>query len=83
MPKITPYTRTQAFQYQPLGLEAFATPLAKMQANIDTARNTLEDTSFNISAMSVDDPRSKELTKDFEGARDELLDNLSKRRSHF
>ena len=78
MAKVNAYSQIQPFQYTPIGLEAFATPLAKMQTNIDTARDTLEDTSFNISAMSVDDTRSKQLTKDFEGARDELLDNLMK-----
>ena len=78
MAKVNAYSQIQPFEYTPIGLEAFATPLAKMQTNIDTARDTLEDTSFNISAMSVDDTRSKQLTKDFEGARDELLDNLMK-----
>lgn len=78
MPKITPYTQTTAFQYQPLGLEGFAQPLAQMQQSLDVTKSAIQDTDFDMDTLSVDDPAAKMRIKQYKDTRDELLENLLK-----
>lgn len=78
MPKITPYTQTQAFQYQPLGLSALATPMAAMQQSLDVTKEAIRDTDFDMDTLSTDETAGKIRIQEYKDARDELLENLLK-----
>jgi hypothetical protein len=78
MPKITPYTQTQAFQYQPLGLSALAAPMAAMQQSLDVTKEAIRDTDFDMDTLSEDKDAGKIRIQEYKDARDELLENLLK-----
>tara|TARA_R110001592_G_scaffold349439_1_gene644698 strand:+ start:1111 stop:4398 length:3288 start_codon:yes stop_codon:yes gene_type:complete len=75
---ITPISTPYTAEYKPLGLEAFAAPLSKMQEKFDVAQTEIEGTKYALSRMSQDDERAKKLLLDLEGKTSELSQNLSR-----
>ncbi len=73
-PISTPYTA----EYKPLGLEAFAAPLSKMQEKFDVAKSEIDKTKYALSRMSQDDERAKKLLADLDLKTNELSENLTK-----
>ena len=75
---ITPISTPYTAEYKPLGLEAFAAPLSKMQEKFDVAQTEIEGTKYALSRMSQDDERAKKLLLDLEGKTAELSQNLGR-----
>lgn len=77
---ISPYStaRPVAFEYKPLGLEAFGQPLAQMQNRFDKSISDAYDLKTKISNISVDpeNKRASAIQKDIEGSKQKLLDEL-------
>ena len=48
---VMPGSQPVAFEYQPLGLEAFAQPIAQRQKMFDTTLDALDSASFNIECL--------------------------------
>ena len=73
---VTPLSTPLKTEYKPLGLEAFAQPLSDMQAQFDTAKESIESADFTLARLSQDDTRAKDLLKEIEQKRDDLANNL-------
>jgi hypothetical protein len=73
---VTPLSTPLKTEYKPLGLEAFAQPLSDMQAQFDTAKESIESADFALARLSQDDTRAKDLLKEIEQKRDDLANNL-------
>lgn len=75
---ILPQTQAIPFQYTPLGLEAFAQPIAMKQQRFDTVLGAVEDTEFNIEHLSGDKQSQKKLKQELEEHKSALLADLDK-----
>ena len=75
---ITPLSTPYTAEYKPLGLEAFAAPLSKMQEKFDLAKSEIDKTKYALSRMSQDDTRAKNLLAELDAKTVELSGNLSK-----
>ena len=75
---VTPQSKPVQFEYKPLGLEAFAQPLAQKQARYDTVTKAIEDADLSIGSLNPDDKRSSEISEVLNGKKNELLGNLNK-----
>lgn len=75
---ITPQQQPVQFEYKPLGIEAFAQPLAQKQQQYDSVTNAVEQADFGISGLDADDERSVAISQEITGRKDEILDNLNK-----
>ena len=75
---IMPQTRPVAFQYKPLGLEAFAAPLAMKQQRFDQTFAAIDKADFGIKGLPYDSIESKKLSDELTGYKNELLGNLDK-----
>lgn len=75
---ITPYTAPIKYEYKPLGLEAFAAPLSKMQEKFDITKLGIQAEDFDLSHLpyGTDPQRAKELKEIVTSKRDELAKNL-------
>ena len=75
---ILPQTQAIPFQYTPLGLEAFAQPIAMKQQRFDTVLGAVEDTEFNIEHLSGDKQSQEKLKQELEEHKAALLADLDK-----
>lgn len=75
---ILPQTQAIPFQYTPLGLEAFAQPIAMKQQRFDTVLGAVEDTEFNIEHLSGDKQSKEKLQQELEEHKSALLADLDK-----
>lgn len=75
---VTPQSSAAQFEYKPLGLEAFAQPLAMKQQRFDTAQSAIEQSDFGIGALNADDERASAITKEITDKKEELMENLLK-----
>ena len=64
---VTPQSKPVQFEYKPLGLEAFAQPLAQKQARYDTVTKAIEDADLSIGSLNPDDKRSSEISEVLNG----------------
>tara|TARA_R100001082_G_scaffold59195_1_gene32834 strand:+ start:1571 stop:4576 length:3006 start_codon:yes stop_codon:yes gene_type:complete len=76
---IMPQSRPVAFQYKPLGLEAFAAPLAMMQQRFDQTLDAVDKAKFDISTIDAKDKeRAASITKEFNEYKNTLIDQLER-----
>ena len=73
---VSPFSTPLKTEYKPLGLEMFAQPLSDMQAKYDTAKAALNDTTYEISRLSQDDARGKELIQELDSKTSKLAQEL-------
>jgi hypothetical protein len=66
------------YEYKPLNLEAFAAPLARMQEQLDTTKDTIANAEFDISHLPYgsDPEKAKALQELVASKRDEIAKNL-------
>jgi len=66
------------FEYKPLGFEAFAAPLEKMQGYYDATKGAIEDLDFQIQNLPFmeDQAAAKKLSDEMTAQRDELTNKL-------
>lgn len=77
-----PYNSPISFDYKPLGLEAFAEPLSKMQDRYDKLNEEASKMTYDINALSVDEPRSQEVIKNLNDKRDEVVGLLQSTKNY-
>lgn len=75
---VMPGTQAVPFQYTPLGLEAFAQPLAQKQQRFDQVFDAVDSADFDIRGLSPDDESSKKLKSELEEHKAALLSDLDK-----
>jgi hypothetical protein len=75
---VMPGTQAVPFQYKPLGLEAFAQPLAQKQQRFDQVFDAVDQAQFDIKGLSPDDESSKKLMEELEEHKAALLADLDK-----
>ena len=73
---VSPLSTPLKTEYKPLGLEMFAQPLSDMQAKYDTAKAAINDTTYEISRLSQDDARGKELIQELDSKTSKLAQEL-------
>jgi hypothetical protein len=75
---ISPYNTPIMTEYKPLGLEAFAQPLSKMQEQFDATLNAANQMDFDLKhlPLGTDPERAKALLKIAEDKRNEIANNL-------
>ena len=73
---VSPFSTPLKTEYKPLGLEMFAQPLSDMQAKYDTAKAAINDTTYEISRLSQDDARGKELIQELDSKTSKLAQEL-------
>lgn len=78
MNTLTPFSTPIKTEYKPLGFEAFAEPLSKMQKQYDETKAAIDEAAFKATRLSVDDERTKEILKEYETKTEELASNLLK-----
>ena len=79
---ITPVSQPVQFEYKPLGLEAFAQPLAAKQAGYDKVTTALEGADFGIDGLNPDDERSQAISDEITARKNELLESLGKTKNY-
>tara|TARA_R110000751_G_scaffold60123_5_gene125729 strand:+ start:1867 stop:4971 length:3105 start_codon:yes stop_codon:yes gene_type:complete len=76
---ITPLSTPLKTEYKPLGLEAFAEPLSKMQEKFDLTKNEINKTKYALNSFGqVDGARSKKLLNDLNEKTEDLSASLTK-----
>lgn len=55
---LTPLSTPLSMEYKPLGLEAFAVPLSKLQEKFDLTQKQLDATDYTLNHLSADDERT-------------------------
>lgn len=78
---ITPYTQPVSFEYKPLGLQAFAEPLAKMQEGYDKANDILATTKYDLTSLQHDSKRKAELEKQLDDEKLRISEGLLKNKN--
>tara|TARA_R110000823_G_scaffold74691_5_gene170987 strand:- start:31068 stop:34211 length:3144 start_codon:yes stop_codon:yes gene_type:complete len=73
---IMPTTKAAAFEYKPLGLEAFARPLAAKQQKFDNTFDTVDKTVLGVDGTSADKERAAEISLELKGYKDDILKDL-------
>ena len=73
---VMPGSQPVAFEYQPLGLEAFAQPIAQRQKMFDVTLDALDSASFNIDGLEVDKESSDKLNAELVEHKDFLMQQL-------
>lgn len=66
------------FQYKPLGLEAFARPLAMKQQAYDQAFDAIDSAEFDIKGLNPDSISAQKLQGEMNKHKDALLEELDK-----
>ena len=75
---VTPFHVPFKTEYKPLGLENLMQPLSDIQTKFDATKLALEDATYNISRLSQDDPRGKELVKELKDKTDYIAEELGR-----
>jgi hypothetical protein len=76
---VTAGVQPAQFQYTPMGLEAFAAPLAAKQAQYDKTFDAIEDADFTIENLGGHDEASAgKLKGELDEIKTQLLENLDK-----
>ena len=75
---VTPFHVPFKTEYKPLGLENLMQPLSDIQSKFDATKLALEDATYNISRLSQDDPRGKELVKELKDKTDYIAEELGR-----
>lgn len=78
----TPYSTPIQFEYKPLGLEAFAKPLAQMQGQYDLAGSQLAASTYGINALSPDKETRDRIEKELTAKKDEIAAGLLKSKNY-
>ena len=73
---IMPTTKAAAFEYKPLGLEAFARPLAAKQQKFDNTFDTIDKTVLGVDGTPADQKRAAEISLELKGYKDDILKDL-------
>ena len=73
---VMPGTQPVAFQYQPLGLEAFAQPIAQKQRMFDVTLDAVDSASFKIDGLDVDKESSNKLNAELVEQKNFLMQQL-------
>jgi len=76
--QINAFEKPIEFEYKPLGLEAFAQPLAQMQQRYDVTEQSLDESKFGIEDLYPDTPRSKQIVEKLEKDKQDVLLELEK-----
>jgi len=81
---ITPYHGHTQFEYKPLGLEKFASPLAKMQEGFDIANTNLAASEFDLKYLpyGTDKERAQNLLETVDEKRNAIAENLLKTKNY-
>ena len=81
---ITPYHGHTQFEYKPLGLEKFASPLAKMQEGFDIANTNLAASEFDLKYLpyGTDKERAQDLLETVDEKRNAIAENLLKTKNY-
>ena len=66
------------FEYKPLGLEAFAQPLAQMQQRYDLTEQSIDESKFGIDSLDPHDTRASELASKLEQDKNDILNELAR-----
>ena len=66
------------FEYKPLGLEAFAQPLAQMQQRYDVTEQSIDEAKFGIENLNPDETRSKAIAEKLEKDKQDVLLELER-----
>lgn len=75
---ITPLSTPLTMEYKPLGLEAFAVPLSKLQEKFDLTQNQIDKTKYALNTLASDDVRAKKLLGELDDKTKQLSENLTK-----
>lgn len=73
---VMPGSQPVAFQYQPLGLEAFAQPIAQKQRMFDVTLDAVDSASFNIDGFDIDKESSDKLNAELVEQKNFLMQQL-------
>ena len=73
---VMPGTQPVAFEYKPLGLEAFAQPIAQKQKMFDVTLDAVDSASFNIDGFDVDKGSSDKLNAELIEQKNFLIKQL-------
>jgi len=73
---VTPFNAPIAFDYKPLGLEAFEKPLSRMQEQYDIVSNKIDESKYDINALSPDVENRDKIISELNAKRDELASEL-------
>jgi len=73
---VMPGSQPVAFEYQPLGLEAFAQPIAQRQKMFDTTLDALDSASFKIDGFDIDKESSDKLNAELVEHKNFLMQQL-------
>ena len=73
---VMPGTQPVAFEYKPLGLEAFAQPIAQKQKMFDVTLDAVDSASFNIDGFDVDKESSDKLNAELVEQKNFLMQQL-------
>jgi hypothetical protein len=77
-----PYNSPISFDYKPLGLEAFAEPLGKMQKSYDDTQSAIESSMYDINALPKDIANRDAIINELNAKRDEIGGNLMKSKNY-
>jgi hypothetical protein len=72
----SPFNSPLAFDYKPLGLEAFAKPLSEMQKGYDETQSSLSAATYDINALTKDKKTKDKIIDELNAKRDEIATNL-------
>ena len=75
---ITPLSTPLTMEYKPLGLEAFAVPLSKLQEKFDLTKNEIDKTKYALNTLAPDDERASKLLGELDTKTKELSENLTR-----
>ena len=73
----SPFNSPLAFDYKPLGLEAFAKPLSEMQKGYDESQSSLAAATYDINALSKDKATKDRIIEELNAKRDAIASNLT------
>ena len=70
------------FQYQPLGLERFAQPMAMKQQKLDLTTEAIEQSDFGVDSLSVDSERASAMSERLMQDRETLIEELQRTKNY-
>jgi len=73
---VMPGSQPVAFEYKPLGLEAFAQPIAQKQRMFDVTLDAVDNASFNIDGFDIDKESSDKLNAELVEQKNFLMQQL-------